>query len=194
MRTRHASSRLVIPVGPEDYALGNPHAKLTLVEYGDYACPYSRHAFGNVSALRRWLGGSLRFVFRHFPVVDRDPLAQEAAEAALAAGAQGRFWEAHELLFSSDLDRLLGDPAAMGEGLKLDVPRFTTELREGRYRARVADEAEGGVRSGIHGTPTFFINGVHFAGSWELHSLMHALRARLRALPGDRAALGAATL
>ncbi len=194
MRVRRTTNRLVVPVGPEDYVLGNPHAKLTLVEYGDYACPYSRHAFGTVSAIRRRLGSRLRFVFRHFPVVDRDPLAQEAAEASLAAGAQGRFWEANELLFCSDLDEVLGDPAVMAERLDLDVDRFTTGLRDGFFRARVADEAEGGVKSGIHGTPTFFINGLRFAGSWELQSLMHALRARLRALPGDVAALGAATL
>ncbi len=193
MKTRRTSN-LVVPVGPEDYALGNPHAKLTLVEYGDYACPYSRHAFGTIGVILRRLGGQLRFVFRHFPVVDRDPLAGEAAQAALAAGAQGHFWEAYQLLFSSELERVLSDPAAMAEELHLDVPRFTKELREGVYQPRVADEVDGGVRSGIHGTPTFFINGTRFAGSWELHSLLHALRARLRATPSQRAVLGAATL
>ncbi len=192
MKTR--KDRLVVPVSSDDYVLGNPHAKLTLVEYGDYACPYSRHAFGTVAALRRRLGRQLRYVFRHFPVVDRDPLSQEAAEAALAAGAQGRFWEAHEQLFSRDLDTLLADPAALGTELKLDVERFTTDLREGTFRTRVADEADGGLRSGIHGTPTFFINGTRFIGSWELQSLVHALRARLRALPAERASQGAATL
>ena len=192
--TRRTTNQLVVPVGPQDHTLGNPYAKLTLVEYGDYACPYSRHAFSTVSVIRRRLGSQLRFVFRHFPVVDRDPLAEEAAEAALAAGAQGHFWEAHERLFSMDLDSLLADPAAMAEGLGLDVARFTSDLREGTFRARVAEEAEGGIRSGIHGTPTFFINGGRFAGSWELHSLLNALRGRLRALPAERAALSAATL
>ncbi len=192
MKTR--INRLVVPVSSDDYVLGNPHAKLTLVEYGDYACPYSRHAFGTVTALRRRLGHQLRYVFRHFPVVDRDPLSQEAAEAALAAGAQGRFWEAHEQLFSRDLDTLLADPAALGTALKLDVERFTADLREGAFRTRVADEADGGLKSGIHGTPTFFINGTRFVGSWELQSLVHALRARLRALPAERASQGAATL
>jgi protein-disulfide isomerase len=191
---RLTTNRLVVPVGPEDHVLGNPHAKLTLVEYGDYACPYSRHAFSTMAVIQRRLGGQLRFVFRHFPVVDRDPLAQEAAEAALAAGAQGRFWEANERLFSGDLDALLADPAALARSLDLDVARFTSELRDGTYRARVAEEAEGGVKSGIHGTPTFFINGTRFGGSWELHSLLHALRRRLRSLPAERAALGAATL
>ena len=185
---------LVVPISPEDYALGNPHAKLTLVEYGDYACPYSRHAFGTIGVILRRLGSQLRFVFRHFPVVDRDPLAEEAAEAALAAGAQGHFWEAYQLLFSRDLDEVLSDPAALAAELHLDVPRFTSELREGYYKSRVADEADGGVRSGIHGTPTFFINGTRFAGSWELHSLMRALRSRRRSMPSERAALGAATL
>src|SRR3974390_3580294 len=190
MKTR--TTRLLVPVTSDDYVLGNPHAKLTLVEYGDYACPYSRHAFGTVAALRRRLGRQLRYVFRHFPVVDRDPLSQEAAEAALAAGAQGRFWEAHEQLFSRDLDTLLADPAALGTELKLDVERFTADLREGAFRTRVADDAEGGLKSGIHGTPTFFINGTRFVGSWELQSLVHALRARLRALPAQRAWHGAA--
>jgi protein-disulfide isomerase len=192
--SRRTTSRLVVPVGPEDHVLGNPHAKLTLVEYGDYACPYSRHAFTTMAVIQHRLGSQLRFAFRHFPVVDRDPLAQEAAEAALAAGAQGRFWEAHERLFSGDLDALLADPAALAEGLGLDVARFTADLRDGAFRARVAEEAEGGVKSGIHGTPTFFINGARFAGSWELHTLLRALRSRLRALPAERAAQGAATL
>ena len=193
MKTRRTAG-LVVPVSPEDYALGSPYAKLTLVEYGDYACPYSRRAFGNVSALRRRLGSQLRFVFRHFPVVDRDPLAGEAAEAALAAGAQGRFWEAYEQLFSRDLDEVLADPAAMAEGLDLDVQRFTTDVREGTFQPRVAEEVDGGVKSGVHGTPTFFINGVRYAGSWELHSMVHALRSRLRSMPAERASLGAATL
>jgi Na+:H+ antiporter, NhaA family len=192
--SRRTTNRLVAPVGPEDYVLGNPHAKLTLVEYGDYACPYSRHAFSTVAVIQRRLGNSLRFAFRHFPVVDRDPLAQEAAEAALAAGAQGRFWEAHERLFSGDLETLLADPAVFARELGLDAARFTKDIREGTFRARVAEEAEGGVKSGIHGTPTFFINGARFAGSWELHTLLHALRARLRSLPAERAAQGAATL
>lgn len=192
--SRQTTNRLVVPVGPQDHVLGNPHAKLTLVEYGDYACPYSRHAFSTVSVLQRRLGAGLRFAFRHFPVVDRDPLAQEAAEAALAAGAQGRFWEAHERLFSGDLEALLSDPTVLARELGLDAARFSADLRDGTFRTRVAEEAEGGVKSGIHGTPTFFINGTRFAGSWELHSLLHALRARLRSLPAERAALGAATL
>jgi protein-disulfide isomerase len=192
--TRRTTNRLVVPVGPEDHVLGNPNAKLTVVEYGDYACPYSRHAFSTMEVIRRRLGSQMRFVFRHFPVVDRDPLAQEAAEAALAAGAQGRFWEAHERLFLGDLETLLADPQKLAGELGLDVERFTRDLSQGTFRARVAEEAEGGVKSGIHGTPTFFINGTRFAGSWELHTLLHALRARLRTLPGERAALGAATL
>jgi protein-disulfide isomerase len=192
--SRRTTHRLAVPVGPEDHVLGNPQAKLTLVEYGDYACPYSRNAFSTTAVLQRRLGSQLRFVFRHFPVVDRDPLAQEAAEAALAAGAQGRFWEAHERLFSGNLEALLADPGVLAKELGLDVARFTADLRDGKFRARVAEEADGGVKSGIHGTPTFFINGARFAGSWELHSLLHALRLRLRTLPAEQATQGAATL
>jgi protein-disulfide isomerase len=188
------TTRLTVPVGAEDYILGKPSAKLTLVEYGDYACPYSRHAFTTVSVIQRRLGGQMRFVFRHFPVMDRDPLAEEAAEAALAAGAQGRFWEAHERLFSHDLEALLADPGAMADGLGLDRERFVSELRNGTYRARVAEEADGGLKSGIRGTPTFFIDGARFDGSWELHSLLRALRARVRPPAAERPTLGAMTL
>jgi len=191
--TRRAN-RLAVPVGPEDNILGSPSAKLTLVEYGDYACPYSRRAYPMVAVVQRRFGSQLRFVFRNFPVVDRDPLAQEAAEAALAAGAQGRFWEAHDLLFSRELEPLLANPEAMAAELKLDAARFTGDLREGKFRARVLEEAAGGVASGIHGTPTFFLNGSRVDGSWELHTLVRALRAKLRTLPAERAALGAATL
>jgi len=189
-----ATSRLAVPVGPEDHSLGSPAAKLTLVEYGDYACPYSRRAYPMVAVLQRRLGEQLRFVYRHFPVVDRDPLSQEAAEAALAAGAQGRFWPAHDLLFSRELETLLSNPEGMAAQLGLDAARFARDLREGTFRARVAEEAAGGVASGIRGTPTFFINGSRFDGSWELHTLLRALRARLRTAPADRPTLGAATL
>ena len=192
--TRRMANRLVVPVGPEDHVLGNPKAKLTVVEYGDYACPYSRHAFSTMDVIQRRLGPQMRFVFRHFPVVDRDPLAQEAAEAALAAGAQGKFWEAHELLFTHDLETLLADPAAMAQALGLDTARFASDLKDGTFRARVAQEAEGGVKSGIHGTPTFFINGARFDASWELHTLLRALKSKLRTLPAEQAALSAATL
>jgi protein-disulfide isomerase len=192
--TRRTADRLVVPVGPEDHVLGNPKAKLTVVEYGDYACPYSRHAFSTMDVIQRRLGNQMRFVFRHFPVVDRDPLAQEAAEAALAAGAQGKFWQAHEQLFTRELETLLGDPAAMAEGLGLDAARFTKDLRDGTFRARVAEEAEGGLKSGIHGTPTFFINGARFDASWELHTLLRALKSKLRTLPAEQAALGSVSL
>jgi protein-disulfide isomerase len=168
-------AKLAVPVGPKDHAQGPETAPVTLVEYGDFECPHCGRAYLMIKNIQRLMGQRLRFVFRHFPLTQIHPMAEPAAEAAEAAGAQGKFWEMHDLLFenqqSLDPEYLLG----FAEELDLDTERFTRELEEGVYRERVREDFMTGVRSGVNGTPSFFINGVRYDGSWDVVPLLEAL-------------------
>jgi protein-disulfide isomerase len=158
-----------------DHVRGSAGAAVTLVEYGDFQCPYCGEAYPVVQELLAHFGDRLRFVFRHMPLADLHVRARAAAEAAEAAAAQGRFWEMHDRLFDHQLE--LNDPqlrehaAAVG----LDVERFDRELKEGIHAARVEEDLRSGVRSGTPSTPRFFVNGVIHLGSPtfpELHELI----------------------
>ena len=174
--SRHAQeTRLIEPVSERDHVIGPADAPLTLVEYGDYQCPYCGRAFPIVQALRKRMGARLRFVFRNLPLTQIHEHAEHAAEVAEAAGAQGRFWPMHDLLFQRQFaldDASLLEYAAE---LKLDVERVTRELADGTHRERVRHDFLTGVKSGANGTPTFFINGFRHDGSFELEALLAAL-------------------
>lgn len=159
MSERQEKPRLAVPVGSRDHIQGPATAPVTLVEYGDYECPSCGAAYPIVKEVRRRLGVRLRFVFRNFPLTTVHPHAQHAAEAAEAAGAQGRFWEMHDALFEHQ--DALADDALIGyaRALGLDMIQFTRDLREHRYVARVGEDVAGGLRSGVNGTPAFYING-----------------------------------
>jgi protein-disulfide isomerase len=123
------------------------------------------------------MGDELRFAYRHFPLTQIHPHAQQAAEAAEAAAVQGRFWELHDLLFTHQ-DRLtLQDLLGYAAALRLDVPRYALELENHVHAPRVREDFLSGVRSGVNGTPTFFVNGVRHNGGYDLESLLEALRA-----------------
>jgi diadenylate cyclase len=163
------------PVGDQDHALGPATAPVTLVEYGDYECPYCGRMHPVVRELRERLGDRLRFVFRHFPLDSVHPHARRAAEAAETAAAQGRFWEMHDLLYENREnldDESLGRYA---DELGLDVARFEDDLSERRHAPRVREDRFGGERSGVEGTPTFFVNGMRYEGSLELQALLAAV-------------------
>lgn len=174
-------SHLAIPVGEQDHPAGPDDAPLTLVEYGDYECPHCARAHPVVQALRRQLGERLRFAFRNFPLSEIHSHAQHAAEAAESAAEAGRFWEMHDLLF--ERRAALGDRelASYAEELGLDGRRLLGDLESGRYAERVRRDFIGGVRSGVNGTPTFFINGRRYDGSWEPEDLTQALEGALTA-------------
>ena len=163
------------PVGDQDHALGPATAPVTLVKYGDYECPYCGRMHPVVRELRERLGDRLRFVFRHFPLDSVHPHARRAAEAAEAAAAQGRFWEMHDLLYENREnldDESLGRYA---DELGLDVARFEDDLSQRRHAPRVREDRFGGERSGVEGTPTFFVNGMRYEGSLELQALLAAV-------------------
>jgi protein-disulfide isomerase len=175
--TAQHSAHLTPPVGERDHVQGPADAPVTLVEYGDYECPYCGQAYPIVKALQQRMGDRLRFVFRNFPLANAHPHAEHAAEAAEAAGAQGedRFWAMHDRLYEHqralDDQHLERHAAAVG----LDVERFDREMEAGRYRERVREDFLSGVRSGVNGTPTFFINGARHDDSYAPEVLLAAV-------------------
>ena len=170
-------ARLTLAVGPRDHAQGPSDAPVTLVEYGDFQCPHCGRAYPIVKDIVRTLGAELRFVFRNFPLTRVHPEAEHAAEAAEAAGAQGAFWPMHDRLFERqfalDDDHLIEYATELG----LNAERIRGELEAGTYGPRVRDDFMSGVKSGVNGTPTFFINGERYDGSWDRDPLLAVLQA-----------------
>ena len=169
--------RLAVPVHAGDHLRGPDDAPVTLVEYGDFECPDSAMAMVALREVRRRLTDQVRLVYRHFPLRHKHPHAQWAAEAAEAAGAQGRFWEMHDTLFVHQL--LLGDQHLdlYVSQLKLDDARLRHEIAEHVYAPRVQADYESGERSGVMGTPTLFINGLRYDGPADVEPLIAALAA-----------------
>ncbi len=167
------------PVGPDDHVSGPADAAITLVEYGDYQCPYCGMAHPIVKELQRELGDSLRLVFRNMPLANVHPHAEAAAEAAEAVGEQGDFWAMHDLLYEHQSD--LSDAALVRYAVEAgaDESAFESALRGGAPRRRVQKDLESALRSGANGTPTFFINGVRYDGSWQLEPFLANLRSLL---------------
>ena len=164
MTGKHA--QLTPPVGPQDHAQGKPDAPVTLVEYGDYECPHCGRAYPIVKAVQEQLGDRLRFVFRNFPLAEAHPHATAAAEAAEAAAQQGKFWEMHDALFEHQDALSNAHLLKYAERLRIDADKLQASLRKGEAAARVQADFTSGVRSGVNGTPTFFINGRRFDGDW----------------------------
>jgi diadenylate cyclase len=172
---RQESVWLDTPVGDRDHVRGAATAPVTLVEYGDFECPYCGRMYPVVKELRKRAGDRLRVVFRHFPLDSVHPHARRAAEAAEAAAAQGRFWEMHDLLFENQDD--LDDEALRryAARLGLDMARFEDDLAERRHAPRVREDRLDGERTGVEGTPTFFINGARYEGSLDLEGMLAAV-------------------
>jgi protein-disulfide isomerase len=168
--------RLTLPVGERDHAQGGTDAHLVLVEYGDYQCPYCGAAYPIVKRVQKEFGAGLKFVFRNFPITNLHPRAEWAAETAEAAAAQGKFWEMHDYLFenqkSLDDESLFSRHAA---ALKLDAPRIAREVEKGAYASRIQEDYTSGIRSGVNGTPTFFIDGTRYDGYPEFGPIVSAL-------------------
>jgi protein-disulfide isomerase len=176
MSTTQWKAVLTAPVSEDrDHIQGPADAAVTLVQYGDYECPYCGAAYPIIKEVQVRMGKGLRFVFRNFPITTSHPYAEQAAEAAEAAATQGRFWQMHDLLYENQ--RRLGDQdlRAYAERLELDLNVFDRELTEHVHAARVHDDFMSGVRSGVNGTPTFYINGARHDDSYEIETLLAAL-------------------
>jgi protein-disulfide isomerase len=164
-------TELTVPVNEQDHTLGPATAPVALVMYGDYECPYTALANQFVAELREELGEQLRLVYRHFPLADVHPDAERAAEAAEAAAAQGRFWEMHDALFEQQASLRERDLVRYAAALGLDRDRFSQDLNQHAGAERVSEDARGGRESGVHGTPTFFINGRRQRAKFDLPGL-----------------------
>ena len=175
-------STLTPPVNDRDHVLGPPDAPVTLVEYGDYECPYCGMAYPIVESVRRRMGDNMRFVFRHFPLTQIHPHAQHAAEIAEAAGERGKFWQMHGMLYQNQA--ALDDRDLLAYAAQLGIAAGWAAASHPRVRPRVREHFLSGVRSGVNGTPTFFINGVRHDGGWDERSLLAAVQNA--ALAGSR--------
>jgi protein-disulfide isomerase len=151
---------LAVPVEPTDHVLGSEHARVTVVEYGDFECPSCKVAVPTPKLLLERFPSRIRFVFRHFPLQEAHPHAQLAAEASEAAAAQGKFWAMHDALFQNQAHLKDKDLHRYAADLGLDMARYTAEMDDHIYLQKVREHVEGGRRSHIRATPTFFVDGI----------------------------------
>ena len=165
-------SQLVQSITTEDHVQGPADAPITLVEYGDYECPHCGAAYPRIKHLQKQMGHKMRFVFRNFPLKNAHPYAELAAEAAEAAGAQGKFWEMHDGIYENQ-DSLNGELILeLAEKLGLDLKAFKHDLEMHKFEAQVKKDFMGGVRSGVNGTPGIFINGSFYDGPLDMESVL----------------------
>ena len=169
------STTLTPPVSERDHAQGRAGAPVTLVEYGDYQCPYCGAAYPEVKRLQKALGKRLRFVFRNFPLTQAHPYALIAAEAAEAAALHGKFWQMHDLIYENQADLEPDILPAWAEKVGLDLDEFGTAIQQGVVTKRIKEDRMSGIRSGVNGTPSFFIHGTRYDGPSDYDSLRVAL-------------------
>jgi protein-disulfide isomerase len=172
-------SALKVPVSATDHIQGDEQAPITLVEYGDYQCPHCRHAYPIVQRVQKFFGKKLRFVYRNFPLNEIHPNAESAAESAEFAAAHDRFWQMHDGIFENQDNLGLPLLLELAETLKLSSPDLQRALETSEFRPRVREDFLGGVRSGVNGTPTFFINGQRHDGPFERDDLIEAIETKL---------------
>jgi len=171
-----ADATLTMPVSAHDHVQGNAHAVVTLVEYGDFQCPACGMAYPVVKQIQRRYAGNLRFAFRHFPLSQAHPYAQMAAELAEAAAVEGKFWAMHDWLYENQDDWVADGAAGLGTGVRalgLDQEAIAATLRNPDIDARIRRDFMGGVRSGVNGTPGFYVDGRLFQGDFE--ALAHGI-------------------
>jgi len=171
---------LFLPVGERDWIKGPEDARITLVEYGDFECPQCGKAYPSVNGLLEEFPDDIRLVFRHFPLKTIHDNAENAALAAEAAGHQGKFWEMHSMLFENRLDLELDNILSYGKQIGLDSEKFEQDIVEKSYSKKVTEDFRSGVRSGVNGTPTFFINGDRYNGLFYKWDMIEAIKKYLK--------------
>jgi protein-disulfide isomerase len=172
-------SILQVPVSTADHIQGDQHAPVTLVEYGDYECPACGLAYPIAKAVQNHFGKRLRFAFRNFPLTQVHPNAKSAAETAEFAGAHRRFWEMHDGLYENQASLSLSLYLALAESLRLPEKALGEALESGTFRSKVRSDFMGGLKSGVNGTPTFFINGRRHDAAFDFDDLVAAIEAEL---------------
>jgi protein-disulfide isomerase len=174
------SFHLAVPISAVDHVTGAPHGTVTVTEYGDFECPNCKQAHPAMKLLLERFSGKVRFVFRHFPLEDVHPHALLAAQVAECAGGQGKFWEMYDLLFDNQAHLDAKHLQALAQRLGLDMARYAAELDDQVYLQRVREQVQGGLQSGVRGTPTFFVNGRLEDVSFGLRALFPAVEAALQ--------------
>ena len=171
---------LTSPIDATDHVLGEAHAPVAVLEFGDFECPNCKQAAPAVKLLLQRFPGRIRFAFRHFPQEEVHPHALQAAEVAEVAAAQGKFWPMHDLLFDNQLHLKAPNLRGYAESLQLDMTRYTAELDDHIYLQRIREHAQIARNSGVRGTPTFFVNRRLQDVSFGIHLLHEAVEAALR--------------
>ncbi len=175
----HTTS-LAVPPEPTDHFLGSEHARITLLEYGDFECPSCKVAVQTPKLLLERFPNRIRFIFRHFPLEEAHPHALMAAEVSEAAAAQGKFWPMHDVLFQNQAHLKERDLYRYAGELGLDPARYTAEMDDHIYLQKVREHAQGGRRSHIRATPTFFLDGAVQDISFGMQALHDAVAAAVR--------------
>lgn len=173
-------SKLKPAVNSKDHFQGNENAAIELVEYGDYQCPHCGRAYPIIKSIQEKMGDDLKFVFRNFPLAQIHPNAVHAAIATEAAALQDKFWEMHDFIFehqSREDDSALVRYATV---LKLNVQQFEADFEKQELAQKVDDDFESGVRSGVNGTPSFFINGEKYNGNWDKEPFLKHLQSLVK--------------
>jgi protein-disulfide isomerase len=168
---------LKVPVSTSDHIQGSPDAPVVFVEYGDYECPHCGHAYPIVKRVQKHFGDRLAFVFRNFPLNQIHPNAEAAAETAEFAGGGGKFWEMHDAIFENQSRLGMDLLTELTKNLGLDAENLDAALESGEYRGRVKSDFQGGVRSGVNGTPSFFINGQRYNGAYDFDGIVAGIEA-----------------
>lgn len=169
-------SRLTQPVGPDDHVMGRSDARVTVVEYIDYECHHCLRAYHVVGEVMDLVGDEARLVVRHFPLSQIHRHALLAAAASEAAAAQGFFWPMHDMLFENQLALDIDSLVIYADVLGLDVRRFSREVHEGAYLAKIQADFSSGVHGGVNGTPTFYVDGDRLDHGWDRATLLRAIR------------------
>jgi protein-disulfide isomerase len=173
--------RLTLPVSDSrDHIQGPTSAPVTLIEYGDYECPYCGQAYTIIKEIQKHIGDKLRFVFRNFPLTEIHPHAQHAAEAAEAAAEQNKFWEMHDYIYEHQQALDDANLEKYAAKLGLDLAKFKNDMSTHAYVGRIRDDFLSGIHSGVNGTPTFYIDGIRYNDSWDLDTLLETLRSAIK--------------
>jgi protein-disulfide isomerase len=170
------ATKLTPPVNRTDHVKGPASASVELVEYGDFECPHCAAAYPIVKEIESVFGKSLKFGFRHFPLREVHPYAEIAAVAAEAAGRQNKFWNMHDMIYEHQSELDVQALLQFAEDLNLDIVQFEKDMRNGELIEKVEADFESGIRSGVNGTPSFFINGFRYNGAYDFDSLASAIR------------------
>ena len=167
------------PVNEHDHTSGHNNAPVTLVEYGDYQCPHCGHAHPLIKQIQEQLGDKLQFVFRNFPLSEMHPQALIAAMAAEAADRQNAYWPMHDMIFENQQNLHGSNLLKFASALHLDTKAFAADMEDQALQQKVEDDFESGMKSGVNGTPTFFVNGSRYNGGLEDNGLLHFLQAAI---------------